>query len=146
MDLGSLKKAFASSQSKRRVGRGEGSGFGVTAGRGNKGQLSRSGSKRRAWFEGGQMPLQRRLPKFGFTNYQKKTFQILNLEDLNRIEKVEEITPELLKDAGIVKYADRPIKLLGGGNLDRKVNVKIHAISKSAKEAIEKLGGAVTLL
>lgn len=146
MELGSLKKALASSQSRKRIGRGEGSGFGVTAGRGNKGQLSRSGSKRRAWFEGGQMPIQRRLPKFGFTNYRKKTFQLINLEDLNRIEKVDEITPEFLKDVGLVKYANRPIKLLGNGSWDKKVNVKVHAISKSAKEVIEKSGGTVTLL
>ena len=87
MDLGNLKKAPGSTRKTKRIGRGEGSGWGVTAGRGNKGQRSRSGSKRRAWFEGGQMPLQRRLPKFGFFNYRKKVFQLVNIEDLNRIEK-----------------------------------------------------------
>lgn len=146
MDLANLKKAPYSNQSRKRVGRGEGSGSGVTAGRGNKGQLSRSGSKKKAWFEGGQMPLQRRLPKFGFSNYNRKIFQILNLEDLNRLEKLENITPEALKEAGLVKYADRPIKLLGNGTLKKKVNVKVNAISKSAREAIEKSGGTVTIL
>lgn len=146
MDLANLKKAPYSNQSRKRVGRGEGSGSGVTAGRGNKGQLSRSGSKKKAWFEGGQMPLQRRLPKFGFSNYNKKIFQILNLEDLNKLEKLENITPEVLKKAGLVKYADRPIKLLGNGTLEKKVNIKVSAISKSAREAVEKSGGTVTIL
>jgi large subunit ribosomal protein L15 len=146
MDLANLKKTPYSDQSRKRIGRGEGSGSGVTAGRGNKGQLSRAGSKKKAWFEGGQMPLQRRLPKFGFSNYGRKIFQILNVEDLNKLERLEDITPEALKEAGLVKYADRPIKLLGNGILKVKVNIKVNAISKSAREAIEKSGGTVTIL
>ena len=146
MDLGNLKKAPGSTRKTKRIGRGEGSGWGVTAGRGNKGQRSRSGSKRRAWFEGGQMPLQRRLPKFGFFNYRKKVFQLVNIEDLNRIEKTVEITPEVLQTSGLIRYANRPIKLLGNGTVDKKINIKIHAVSKSAKELIEKVGGTVTLL
>jgi large subunit ribosomal protein L15 len=146
MDLANLKAANGSTRNRKRVGRGEGSGSGVTAGRGNKGQHSRSGSKRRPWFEGGQMPLQRRLPKFGFTNYGKKYFQVVNLIDLNKIEKTEEINPEILKENGLVKYTDRPIKLLGGGELQKKFNVSVHAVSNSAKESIEKLGGSVTIL
>lgn len=146
MDLGSLKKAPGSTRNTKRIGRGPGSGQGVTAGRGDKGQRSRSGSKKRAWFEGGQMPLQRRLPKFGFTNHNKKFYQIVNLKDLGKVEHVEEVTPKALEDAGLVKHADRPIKLLGEGSFDKKVSIQVHAISKSAREGIEKVGGKVTLL
>jgi large subunit ribosomal protein L15 len=146
MDLANLKSASGSTRNRKRVGRGEGSGKGVTAGRGNKGQLSRSGSKKRPWFEGGQMPLQRRLPKFGFTNYNKKHFQVVNLIDLSKVDKAEDVTPEVLKENGLVKYADRPVKLLGGGELEKKYNISVHAVSKSAKESVEKLGGTVTIL
>ncbi len=146
MDLSNLKYAPGSRRGNKRVGRGEGSGHGCTAGRGNKGQKSRSGSKRRDWFEGGQMPLQRRLPKFGFYHYRKVVYQIVNVGDLNRIENKTEITPEVLQEAGLIKHANRPIKLLGDGNLKKKFNVKVHAISKSAKEQVEKLGGTVKLL
>jgi len=146
MDLASLKSAEGSNRSRKRVGRGEGSGSGVTASRGNKGQHSRSGSKRRPWFEGGQMPLQRRLPKFGFTNYDRRRYQIVNLLDLNKISDSEDITPEVLKSKGLVKYGDRPVKILGSGTVDKKFKVSVHAISKSAKESVEKLGGSVTLL
>ena len=146
MNLANLKKAGGSTKTNKRVGRGEGSGSGVTAGRGNKGQRSRSGSKKRPWFEGGQMPLQRRLPKFGFTNYNKKVYQVVNLLDLNRVDPSKEITPELLKEAGVIKFANRPVKLLGKGEIEKKYTIKVHAVSKSAKESIEKLGGSVTLL
>jgi large subunit ribosomal protein L15 len=146
MDLGSLNIAPNSRHSRKRVGRGEGSGYGVTAGRGNKGQHSRSGSKRRAWFEGGQMPLQRRLPKFGFTNYRKKRYQILNVEDLNKLEKVDKITPEVLEKKGMIKNVKLPVKILGVGSFDKKIQIEVHAISKSARELIEKSGGKVTLL
>lgn len=146
MDLGSLKHAPGATRPNKRLGRGQASGTGGTAGRGHKGQRSRSGSKRRAWFEGGQMPLQRRLPKYGFYHHGKVYYQVVNVEDLNRIKDVTEITPEVLKSAGLVKYADRPIKLLGNGKLENKVDIKVHAVSKSAREQVEKLGGSVTLL
>ena len=146
MDLGNLKSAPGSTRKNKRLGRGEASGTGVTAGRGNKGQRSRSGSKRRAWFEGGQMPLQRRLPKFGFYHHGKIVYQVVNLSDLEKVKYETEITPEVLKSAGLVKYADRPIKLLGKGKIEKKVDVKIHAISKTAREQVEKLGGTVTVL
>jgi len=146
MDLSSLKSVNGSTRNRKRVGRGEGSGTGVTAGRGNKGQHSRSGSKKRPWFEGGQMPLQRRLPKFGFTHHGKKYYQIVNLMDINKVDKTEDITPEVLKIDGLVKYSDRPIKLLGSGTLEKKYNISVHAISKSARESVEKLGGSVTIL
>lgn len=146
MDLGNLKNAPGATRANKRIGRGEGSGTGVTAGRGNKGQRSRSGSKRRDWFEGGQMPLQRRLPKFGFYQHGKIKFQTVNLDDLQKVAEKPEVTPGVLKEAGLVKYADRPIKLLGNGKIDKKVKIKVHAASKSAKEQVEKLGGTVTLL
>lgn len=146
MDLGNLKSAPGSTRKNKRLGRGEASGTGVTAGRGNKGQRSRSGSKRRAWFEGGQMPLQRRLPKFGFYHHGKIVYQVVNLSDLEKVKDETEITPEVLKSAGLVKYADRPIKLLGMGKIEKKVDVKIHAISKTAREQVEKAGGTVTVL
>jgi large subunit ribosomal protein L15 len=146
MKLGNLKGVKGSNKNRKRIGRGQGSGQGVTAGRGDKGQHARSGSKRRAWFEGGQMPLQRRLPKYGFVNPDKIEFQVVNLKDLVKVEKTEEITPEVLKQAGLIKSSKRPVKLLGDGEFDKKVNVKVHAISKTAKEKVEKRGGIVTLL
>jgi large subunit ribosomal protein L15 len=146
MNLGSLKNIPGSNKTRKRIGRGEGSGNGVTAGRGNKGQHARSGSKRRSWFEGGQMPLQRRLPKFGFFNYNRKEYQIVNLRDLSRVEDTDEITPEVLARAGLVKYADRPVKLLAEGTVERKLTVKVHAVSKAAKETVENQGGSVSLL
>lgn len=146
MDLGSLKKAPGSTKNHKRVGRGEGSGTGCTAGRGHKGQHSRSGAKHRAWFEGGQMPIQRRLPKFGFHQYNKVVYQVVNVSELERIEKTGEVTPEVLRDNGLIKSLDVPVKILGNGEISKKVNVKVHAISKSAQEKIEKSGGGVTLL
>lgn len=146
MDLGSLKKSPGSTHANKRVGRGQASGTGGTAGRGHKGQYSRSGAKRRAWFEGGQMPIQRRLPKFGFHQYGKIIFQVVNLGDLEKIGGAEEITPEVLQNHGLIKKADAPVKLLGSGEISKKVQVKVHAVSQSAREKIEKAGGVVTLL
>lgn len=146
MDLSSLKKAPKSGKNTKRIGRGQASGTGGTAGRGHKGQRSRSGSKKRSWFEGGQMPIQRRLPKFGFHSYGKVPYQVVNVGSLDKVGKESEINPEILQKAGLVKKADQPIKILGNGDLKVKVNIKIHAISKSAKEKIEKSGGSVTLL
>lgn len=146
MDLRSLKKAPGSTSKNKRIGRGHGSGYGVTAGRGSKGQLSRSGAKKRAWYEGGQMPLQRRLPKFGFHSPNKVTYQIVNLKSFKRLGRKQNIDPQVLQKAGLVKNAQKPIKILGDGNIEKKVNLKVHAISKSAREQIEKSGGSVTLL
>ena len=146
MDLGSLKYATGSIHKRRRVGRGLGSGFGGTAGRGQNGQRSRSGSKKRAWFEGGQMPLQRRLPKRGFTNIFKKEFQLVNLRDLERIDKVTEIGPEVLRKTGLVKKKSVSIKILGQGELKKALTISAHAFSESAKDKIEKAGGTVKVL
>ena len=142
-----LKRSRKTARKKRkRIGRGEGSGFGVTAGRGDKGYKSRSGSKRRSWFEGGQMPIQRRLPKFGFTNIHKKEYQVVNVEDLEKIKNKSKITPEILLENGLIRKKRIPVKLLGNGELKSKVNIKVNAVSKSAQDKIEKLGGNVTLL
>lgn len=143
MKLGDLKPAKGATHSKKRVGRGHGSGLGRNAGRGDKGYHSRSGSKHRPWFEGGQMPLHRRVPKRGFSNFLfKKEFQIVNLSDLNIIQS-EEINPAVMKENGLVKYSLRPIKILGDGEIDKKMNVIASAFSSSAKSKIEKAGGTV---
>lgn len=145
MDLSSLKPNKGSTKKTKRRGRGEGSGLGVTAGRGHKGYGSRGGSKKRAWFEGGQMPLQRRLPKFGFTNIYKITFQIINVSDLQEIDTKKEITTETLYKLKLIRKKNVPVKLLGVGELNKKVNIKVNAVSKSANEKVEKAGGTVTL-
>ena len=144
MKLGSLKPASGSTHSKKRVGRGHGSGLGRSAGRGDKGYHSRSGSKHRPWFEGGQMPLHRRVPKRGFSNFLfKKEYQIVNLSDLNKID-TETVNPSILKEQGLVKYALRPIKILGEGDIDKKISITASAFSTSAIKKIEKAGGTAT--
>ncbi|MFL3024718.1 MAG: 50S ribosomal protein L15 [Candidatus Neomarinimicrobiota bacterium] len=144
MKLGQLKPAEGATHSKKRVGRGHGSGLGRNAGRGDKGYHSRSGSKHRPWFEGGQMPLHRRVPKRGFSNFLfKKEFQVVNVSDLELLT-ADTIDSNVLKDNGLVKYSMRPIKILGTGDLTKKLNVTANSFSKSAKEKIEKAGGSVT--
>ena len=145
MDLSSLKPKKGSNRNTKRRGRGEGSGLAVTAGRGHKGYGSRAGRKKRSWFEGGQMPIQRRLPKFGFTNIRKVVHQVINVAALEEIGKAE-ITPEVLYELKMIRKKNVPVKLLGTGELSKKVNVKVNAVSKSAQEKVEKAGGSVTLL
>ncbi len=145
MNLAGIKPAKGATHSRKRRGRGEGSGLGVTAGRGNKGYGSRAGRKKRAWFEGGQMPLQRRLPKFGFTNIHRVPYQIVNVSALEKLADAGEITKELLIEKGLVKKSGLPVKILGNGELKSKVTVKVDAVSKSAREKIEKVGGSVSL-
>lgn len=145
MDLSSLKPAKGSTKNKKRRGRGEGTGLAVTAGRGHKGYGSRGGSKKRSWFEGGQMPLQRRVPKFGFTNTAKVLFQVVNVEDLKQVAGSETITREVLYKNGLIRKKNRPVKVLGNGEIDVKVTVSVDAVSKTAKEKIEKAGGTVTV-
>ncbi|MFI5236831.1 MAG: 50S ribosomal protein L15 [Ignavibacteriales bacterium] len=148
--LSNLKYAEGSRKKRKRVGRGEGSGHGGQATRGMNGQRSRSGSKKRAWFEGGQMPLQRRIPKFGFTNIFKETYQVVNLNALqrvsnqNKIEKV--INLDELKNLGLISSTKKPVKILGKGELKAKLNLEVNAISQSAKEKIESAGGSVKLI
>lgn len=147
--LGELKPARGATKRRKRVGRGAGSGHGSTSGRGNKGMLSRSGgrSKIAPWFEGGQMPLQRRLPKRGFRNPRRKIYQVVNLKDLQRVgDSVEKITPEVLIEKRIVKYRDIPIKILGEGEFTSKARVVANAFSNSAKEKINKAGGFVEII
>jgi len=146
MDLSTLKSAKGATKDRKRIGRGEGSGQGVTAGRGHKGYGSRSGSKKRSWFEGGQMPIQRRLPKFGFTNIYRKQFQVINVGSLEKLAKENEITREVLFNNGLISKKRLPVKVLGEGELKAKLTVKVEAVSKSAKEKIEKVGGTVVLL
>ena len=146
MKLDSLKPSKGSIKNKKRIGRGHGSGLGKTSGRGHKGAGQRSGNKRRAWFEGGQMPLARRLPRRGFTNIFKEEIQIVNLSDLNRIEKNSEIDPVVLQENGMIRSSLKPVKILGEGDIDKKLNVTASAFSASAKNKIEKAGGTATIL
>ncbi len=133
---------------KKRVGRGMSSGHGKTSGRGQKGQKARSGKGVRLGFEGGQMPLYRRIPKRGFTNIFAKEFAIINVEDLNRFEENTEITPELLISEGLLKKGKIKdgVKILGNGDIDKKLIVNAHKFSKSAVEKIEAAGGKVKVI
>ena len=143
MDLSNLKPAKGALKSKKRIGRGQGSGHGGTSTRGHKGQKSRSGYSKKVGFEGGQMPLQRRVPKFGFTNINRKEFKAINIATLQELadkKKLTEITVETLRDAGLVQKSTL-VKILGEGELKTKLNVKAHAFSKSAVTAIEAQGG-----
>ncbi|MBD7945057.1 MULTISPECIES: 50S ribosomal protein L15 [Psychrobacillus] len=141
MKLHELKPAEGSRSTRNRVGRGIGSGNGKTAGRGHKGQNSRSGGGVRPGFEGGQNPLFRRLPKRGFTNINRKEYAIVNLDTLNRFEEGTEVTPALLIETGVVSSEKSGIKILGNGTLEKKLSVKAHKFSATAKEAIENAGG-----
>ena len=148
--LSNLKYSEGSRKKRKRVGRGEGSGHGGQATRGMNGQRSRSGSKKRAWFEGGQMPLQRRIPKFGFTNIFKETYQVVNLNALQRVYDAEQIDKVLnieeLKNLGLISTTRKPVKILGKGELKAKINLEVNAISQSAKEKIESAGGSIKLI
>ena len=146
MDLSSLKLTPGSRKTKKRLGRGVGSGWGKTSGRGHKGAGSRSGSKRRAWFEGGQMPLQRRVPKFGFYSPFRIEYSVVNVDQLENLKDVTEITPEVLRELGLIRNFNKPVKILGQGELKKKLVIKAHKFSKSATEKIEKAGGTATLL
>jgi len=142
--LNSLRPAKGSTHKKKRVGRGPGSGLGKTAGRGEKGQKSRSGYSAKIGFEGGQMPLHRRLPKRGFTNIFKKRWLEVSLSALDRsFEANEEVTPEVLHARGIIKKAQHDVVVLGTGEIGKPLKVSAHRFTKSAREKIEKAGGAV---
>ena len=143
MNLNSLTPVPGSIKNRKRVGRGHGSGLGKSAGRGDKGAGQRSGFKRRPWFEGGQMPLARRLPKRGFTNLFKKEFQVVNLDDIDALG-LDTINPQVLAKHGLVRSALKPVKILGDGELKSKLSVTATTFSNSAKEKIEKAGGTAT--
>ena len=145
--LNNLKPAAGSTHKKKRVGRGPGSGLGKTAGRGNKGQKSRSGYSGKVGFEGGQMPLQRRLPKRGFTNIFKKEWIEVSLASLEQhFEADAEVTPDLLHERGLIKKARRDVVVLGTGEISKALRVSAHRFTKSAREKIERAGGAATLI
>ena len=148
MKLNELKPAPGANRKRKRVGRGNGSGKGGTAGRGHKGQKSRSGSSIPAWFEGGQMPLVRRLPKRGPRRIAHKRFEydIVNVQTLNLFEDELEVNPELLRETGIVKRKNARIKILGDGELNKQLKVRAHRFSKSAIEKIEAKGGTVEVI
>lgn len=136
-----LKPAAGSTRPSKRRGRGHASGLGKTAGRGHKGWHSRSGSKRLAWYEGGQMPLQRRVPKRGFSNAPfSKPVQIVNLEAIARLQ-LDKVDPEIFKQRGLIQNVKIPVKVLGNGDLEGAVEVNAHGFSRSAREKIEKAGG-----
>ena len=146
MKLHELEKS-PETKSRKRVGRGPGSGMGKTSTRGQKGQKSRSGASISAWFEGGQTPLFRRIPKRGFNNKKFSTvYATINLSDLNRFNDGDTVTPELLKEMGIVKKQLSGIKVLANGKLEKKVNVKAHRFSSKAVTKIEELGGTTEVI
>ena len=146
MKLHELKYTEGARRNSKRIGRGHGSGWGKTAGKGSKGQNARSGGGVALGFEGGQTPIWRRLPKRGFTNFTRKEFSIVNIELLTRFEDGTEVTPELLKQAGLVRKELDGVKILGVGELEKKLTVKANKFSKSAVEAIEKAGGKVEVI
>lgn len=146
MELSRLSPPKGARKSRKRLGRGPGSGYGKTAGRGSKGQKSRSGGNIRPGFEGGQMPLQRRLPKRGFTNIFKKQYAIINLRDLKRFEKGTLVDKSALVSVGLVKRQQDRVKLLGHGAIDYPLIVRVSRCSKSAQTTIEAAGGKVELI
>ena len=146
MELHTLSPKPGSRKDRKRVGRGPGSGTGKTAGRGHKGQLSRSGYTQRRNFEGGQMPLIRRLPKRGFTNIFRKEYVIVNVGQLERFPAGSEITPDVLLAEGVVSQLRDGVKVLGDGTLSRKLTVRAHKFSKKAQELIEAAGGSCEVI
>ncbi len=147
MELYDLKPFNGSRHKRKRIGRGESSGWGKTAGKGNKGQNARSGGGVPPDFEGGQMPLKRRLPKFGFSNALfKKVYAEVNIEKLNRFEDGTVVDPELLIKSGIVKKMGDGVKILGRGDLKKKLTVKAHKFSASAEEKIKAAGGEIEII
>ena len=146
MKLHELKRYAGSVQERKRVGRGPGSGLGKTSGRGQKGQKARSGSSIPATFEGGQLPLYRRIPKRGFNNKFRTEYATINLTDLNVFEDNTNVTPELLKETGIIKKQLSGIKILAAGELEKKLKISAHKFSKKAIEKIEKSGSSYEVI
>ena len=145
LELSNLKGPTGGRKNRKRVGRGIGSGTGKTSGKGQKGQNSRSGGGVRPWFEGGQMPLHRRLPKRGFTNIFKKYYELVNVEQLVKCAGIDPVTPEVMKEKGLIKKIGA-VKILGNGELKESLNVHAHKFSGSAQAKIEKSGGKVGTL
>jgi large subunit ribosomal protein L15 len=145
LSLNNLRPAEGSVKKSKRIGRGQGSGKGGTSTRGHKGGQSRSGYKFKAYFEGGQMPISRRIPKFGFNNIHRVDYHIVNIEQLNRLAEkgITDITPEVLKSQGIISNLKKPIKILGNGELKYSISVTANKFSQSAKTVIENSQGKV---
>ncbi|MDP2859530.1 MAG: 50S ribosomal protein L15 [Bacillota bacterium] len=135
-----------STKTRRRVGRGIGSGLGKTSGRGHKGQKARAGGGKGPSFEGGQMPLTRRLPKHGFTNIFKTEYVLVNVEDLNDFDAGAEVSPDLLLETGMVRKIKDGLKVMGGGTLEKALTVRAHKFTRSAKEKIEAAGGKAEVI
>ena len=147
LSLNSLKPPYGAVKKKKRVGRGDSSGHGSTCGRGQKGQKARSGGQVKSYFEGGQMPLYRRLPKRGFKNIFKREYTIVNIRDLvKKFKENEEITPEKLLEVGLVKKKKQPIKILAEGDISFPLQIKVHKISQQARAKIEAAGGRVEVI
>ena len=147
LSLNNLKPAPGSTHKKKRVGRGPGSGLGKTSGRGHKGQKSRSGYSSRPGFEGGQMPLQRRLPKRGFTNIFKKQWIEISLAKIEaNFATGDEVTPEILHERGLIKKAKHDLVILGTGDMTKGLKISAHRFTKAAKDKIEKAGGTATVI
>ena len=147
LSLNNLKPAKGSTHKKKRVGRGPGSGLGKTAGRGHKGQKSRSGYSSRPGFEGGQMPLQRRLPKRGFTNIFKKEWLEISLAKIEEsFNAGDEVTPEILHERGLIKKAKHDVVILGTGEITKALKISAHRFTKTAKDKVEKAGGTATII
>ncbi len=145
MKLNEIRPAKGATKKKKRIACGPGSGRGKTAGRGHKGQNSRSGGGTPPWFEGGQMPLQRRIPKRGFTNIFKTRYQVVNVGDLNAFDKGTKVGRGALIEKGLVKKADMPVKILGKGKLEVALEIEVDAASSSAVKAIMDAGGSISL-
>ncbi|MEA3368771.1 MAG: 50S ribosomal protein L15 [Candidatus Ratteibacteria bacterium] len=146
LGLNRLHHSFQAKKRKKIVGRGPSSGHGKTSTRGHKGQKSRSGGGKRPGFEGGQMPLVRRIPKRGFTNIFRQSFTIVNISRLNRFKKDTVVTPEVLAEEGVIKKENSGVKILGEGELKKPLVVKVHALSKNARQKIEAHGGRAELI
>lgn len=147
MKLNELEKNIGATKKRKIVGRGRGSGLGKTSGKGHKGQTARSGGGVRTVFEGGQTPLYRRLPKKGFSNYRfQTTYAVINVSDLNRFENDTVVTPALLKEVGLVKNQLDGIKVLGNGELNKKLTIQAHKFSKTAVDKIEKSGSKIEVM
>jgi large subunit ribosomal protein L15 len=146
MRLEELKPAKGSTKKRKRVGRGVGSGSGKTAGKGHKGQKARSGGVKGPGFEGGQMPLQRRIPKRGFTNIFRKEYSIVNLRDLEQMSSSDPVTPEILMQNGLIKNMKAGVKVLGTGEVKTKLTVRAHKFSKSALDKIQAAGGKAEVI
>lgn len=144
IELHNLRAPKGSRRNRKRVGRGPGSGKGKRSGRGDKGQNARSGGGVPAWFEGGQMPLQRRIPKRGFKNRNRVEYQVVNVGDLHIVDG--DATPESLRDAGLIRSLRRPVKILGTGEVEAAVSCTVHVVSATARRKIEAAGGSVTVL